>query len=286
MRSYQIMIDAAAALGADLRDRYHIDQMCLCQSFGTRTCVSSSPSCAFAQEQGGLFAEARLEKMLYRSFSRYAKEDIDVLYLATSSALLPLYEKAKTVAEKVKMHYPGVTVAVEDTGAFGIGVGTLAVSVAGYRERGGDLFGAISLLRSQAPLLCQLSVLESPPKHSPFSRRHSPSLYLGHLLGRRAVFEIDPKGNPTVWARSNGVYNAVFDAIKQAKRRIGDKTPLYFSYIREFEGFSEVLDTLGEDGYICPMSTVERGWFGADGFSVAGILQGEEKEQSEDAAML
>ena len=107
MRSYQIMIDAAASLGADLRDRYHIDQMCLCQSFGKRTCVSFSPLCPFAEERGGLFAEARLEKMLYQSFSRYAKEDIDVLYLATSSALLAVYEKAKTVAENVMKHFPG-----------------------------------------------------------------------------------------------------------------------------------------------------------------------------------
>ena len=277
MRSYQIMIDAAASLGADLRDRYHIDQMCLCQSFGKRTCVSFSPLCQFAEERGGLFAEARLEKMLYRSFSRYAKEDIDVLYLATSSALLAVYEKAKTVAENVMKHFPGVTVAVEDTGAFGIGVGALAVSVAGYRERGGDLLGAISLLRSQAPLLCQLSVLDNPPKHSPFDRRHTPSLYLGHLLGRRAVFETDKKGTPTVWARPRGIQNAVLDAIKQAKKRIGDKTPLYFAYIREFEGFSAVLDALGKDASVCPMSMIEREWFGADGFSVAGILRGEEK---------
>ena len=76
MRSYQLMVDAIANLGKDMRDYYHIDQMCLCQTYRTMTCLSDTPDCRVLDGGEDFFSEANLTMMLENSFVRYARRDI------------------------------------------------------------------------------------------------------------------------------------------------------------------------------------------------------------------
>lgn len=270
MRSYQLMVDAVADMGKDLRDAWHIDQMCLCASYGEMECVSFG-TCPLLREKGDFFSPTNLSLMLEKSFVRYAKQDIDVLYLAPASVFFPLYDRARQVANRVMQDYPKVKIAVADTESYGIGQGLLALSLAKRRAEGMDLEQALDVLEQEKAKLSLVSTIEKQPRRSPFGANNSPHLGFGFYFGRRPVFALDGLGQVKVHYRVKGHLGAVARAIESLRERLGKDTPLYLSYVGNQEFLDELSKLLDEGIYLCPMSPLMQKWFGKEGCSVAGL---------------
>lgn len=271
MRSYQIMIDAVADLGKDLRDAYHIDQMCLCTTQGKMACLKGE-ACPLLLQGEDFFSLANLSLMLEHSFTRYAKADIDILYLAPAASLFPLFESAKQVAASVKAKYPSVDILVVDTESYGIGQGLLAVALAEKRGKGADLLEACEILEQLKSRLRLCSTIERPPRRGPFSRRRTPRLMVGRLFGFRPAFAPDRVGVIQVQFRAKGHIHLIEEALKQARAEAGVDTPLYLSYAGGQEFFDTLTSVLDENTYLCPMSALMHTWFGKEGCSLAYLV--------------
>lgn len=270
MRSYQLMVDAVADIGKDLRDAWNIDQMCLCTSYGEMECLSHG-TCPLLREKGDFFSAANLSLMLEKSFVRYAKQDIDVLYLAPASVFFPLYDHARQVANRVMQSYPEVKIAVADTDSYGIGQGLLALSLAKHRAEGMKLEQALGFLEQEKAKLSLVSTIEKQPRRSPFSANNLPHLRLGRFFGRRPVFGFEGLGQVKVYYRVKGHLSAVARAIESLREHLGKDTPLYLSCVGDQEFLDELSKLLDESVYLCPMSPLMQKWFGKEGCSVAGL---------------
>ena len=272
MRSYQIFVDAGADLPETLRNQYHISQVCHCQYAREQACIHPPYRCSLEQEGKHPFSPEGLEAMFRAAFARYAKEDIDILYLACANSLFPFFAAAQVVAREVMKAYPSVRIEVYDTMLFGAGQGMLAVEAATLRNGGDDMDAVLHRLNDMRQRAFLYIALDKPKAAGPFGKRKHRFLTLGRAVGLCPVFGWGRHCTIAILARGRGFENAVQMAIKLAKRDFLCETPLFFSTIHEWEGFEAIKETLGENVIFSCASPLAQKLFGKDGVMLAGVM--------------
>lgn len=283
MRSYQVLVDAAADLTEALRNQYHIGQACHCQFAREQSCTLPPYQCALEQEGNRTFSTEELEAMFQAVFCRYAKEDIDILYLACAGSLFPFFAIAQTVAKEVMGAYPSVRIEVYDTTLFGAGQGMLAVEAAALRNRGEDMDAVLNRLNDMCERAFLYIALDKPKTNGPLGKRKHRGLALGCIVGLCPVFGVGRQCGFTVLARGRGFDNTVQLAVKMAKRDFSSETPIHFSFSCEWEGLEEVKNNLGDNVVVSHTSPLVGKLFGQNGVILAGVLPSRESDQDQQA---
>ena len=230
MREFKIIVDSSCDLSIELRKRFHIEEE-YCQ--GTINCPDGKSYKAdldyheFSPKDFLTLVRANGGKMksslpslggMVDLFTKYAKNDSDLLVITLSSRMSGGYNAAVVASNMVKEKYPEIEIYVIDSLKYSAAIGMLAILASQLREEGKSLKETYDIIQKQKMCLHEFGPMDDLFYLYKSGRIDFGKAFFGNLAGviPMADFTRDGKNVPLGKLRgTKKISNTVINYMKE-----------------------------------------------------------------------
>ena len=225
MKDFVIFADSTCDLGADLREKYHIDYVAMNYVIDGKEYPASldwevhSPKEFYDKMRNGIRITTTQVPMptMEAAFRKAAEDGKDVLYIACSSALSGSYNAALVVAQELKKELPDTQILCVDSRISSLGQGYLAIRAAELRAEGKSIREVKEYLEANRLKVHQFATVATLDYLRRAGRVTASSAFFGNIFGIKPLLISDAKGQNYAIKKAKGRKAAMQMVVDEAK---------------------------------------------------------------------
>ena len=257
MREYVILGDSTCDLNKDLRNEYGIEYVQMKYILDGKEYAASLDweelsvhDFYNAMREGKRITTTQVPAETFlETFTAYAKEGKDVLYIGCSSALSGSVNTATVVAKEVMETYPEAKIICVDALNSSFGQGIQLMMASKRRAEGKTIEEAEHFLLKHRNCVNQCGTVADLSYLRKAGRVTAGSAFFGNLIGIKPILISDAKGQNFAIKKAKGARNAKVEIVNYLKE-VGTKTEnqtIYISHADDEASAMELADMIRKE---------------------------------------
>jgi len=269
MTKIQILTDSCSDLNAELRAKYGIDYVHMKTIVDGKETPASldweyySPKEMYdALRAGKRITTAQVPNEEFEEvFTKYLKQDCDVVYVGCSLSLSGSVNAGKLVAEQLLANFPGREIYCVDSKCSCYGEGALAIRATEYRDAGMSAKEIAVKIAAECNTMNQFATVDSLEYLRKAGRVTGAAAFFGSIFSVKPIIISDAVGNNYAIKKVKGRKNALAECISMLKQIVKEpeKQILYVGHADCLDEALAVKDQIMQE---VPFKSAYVNWLG------------------------
>lgn len=228
MRKFAVITDSTSDLGREVREKYNIDYLQMNISYDGKELPASldwdlySPKEFYDIMRSGTrirTTQVPVDRMK-AGFEKYLKQEMDILFIACSSALSGTANTSCVVREELLEQYPGAKIFCIDARNSCLGEGMMAVKAAMMRDEGRSIDEIHDYIETNKQKVVQCGTVENMEYLRRAGRITAPKAFFGNIFGVKPIIISDVKGQNYAIKKVKGRRASLLETIQYIKDNV------------------------------------------------------------------
>lgn len=228
MRKIKIITDSCSDLSGELLDKYGIDYAKMCTVYNgketpadLRWGENEVHNLYNIMRNGDRITTAQVSAKEFQSvFTKYAKENYDIIYIGCSSKQSGSVNTGNVVAQKIIEQYEECKIACIDSLNASLGEGLLAIKGAELVNEGKSFDDVVKDLENCRKKINQYVTVHSLTTLKKAGRVKGPAAFFGNLMGVKPILISDANGEQAAYKKVKGRLNSFAEIVSMLKTTI------------------------------------------------------------------
>lgn len=230
MRDFIILTDSTSDLGKEICEKYQIEYAAMNIVYNGKEMKASldwdeyTPKELYdVMRRGTRVMTNQVPAVTFENiFTKYAKENKDVLYISCSSALSGSINTARIVKDDVIDKYPEMKIICVDSLISCLGQGLLTIDASKKRSEGKTIEEVADYLNQNKLKMNQFATVESLEYLKRAGRVKTSTAFFGNIFSVKPIIISDVKGQNYAYKKIKGRRASLLELVESVNQRIVD----------------------------------------------------------------
>lgn len=230
MDDFVIIADISCDLNKDIRNKYGIDYIPGHITLPTGEDISSTLDWENISRDD-FYSQLKNKRKTFTTapasidetkvaFKKYLDKNIDVIYIALSSALSGSFNFAFKAKQELEKEYPSRKIEVIDSLRYSTSLGLIAIYASLYKKEGHDFNSTVNYINNLKNKVHQMGPMDDLFYLSRKGRITNAKAFFGTLIGIKPLGDFDKDGRTTILAKAKGNSQVINTTIRYIKKSI------------------------------------------------------------------